>query len=700
MDKQNQLKKFPDKGNFSASSKNSLKQDQLKSKLNNINMVRQGLNNPEALKQNIAKEGIKAAANVVGGPTAGAVVEKISKTELGQKVLNKATNVIKNPLGIPGNEANGETNEEQSSNVIKFGIIGATAMGLLIAFIIVVVIVTITISPLIYMNQLMDNLGESFNNFGEELGNFLTFRGWCDDSDCTEKEKNNFYKKIDEVYIEYMENKNVELNTNLIVATLTYSDPFITNDDDNDIENLNSSELVNFKKSKRKINDLASHMVTRTNNGFELDIDSYREYLEDSFVRKFYFDNKQNKETDILVERAVEDIFTKVEMFEKLNDIKKSESLSANNINIQITNCNGDIVIDEVTLYEYLQGVLYAEGNAINSSEEFLKVMAIVAKNYLYSSNNIFSDSTSGNLRIANCKLRQLYCSVNEGCHNMEDGTTDNSDTYASGANENGQYYLNPLTNDLETLEKIKRAIDSTLNEFVVKNGKFVLTQYHSNCSNLGLVCDATINTMDQSVANEMIQQGQSYIDVLNYFYDSGISNINISNTVYPLDIKNNYITSAYGWRVHPINSCCKHHYGTDIAAPANDPIYSIADGVIVENEYNTSYGNYVIVGHGSYDETTGTYEYYSLYAHQIRKSPVKVSQRVSVGEKIGSVGSTGTSTGNHLHIEIYEIKNNIKYREDPETYFKNVELEGFVGGSLYNSLNACMKSSGKGSCN
>ena len=205
---------------------------------------------------------------------------------------------------------------------------------------------------------------------------------------------------------------------------------------------------------------------------------------------------------------------------------------------------------------------------------------------------------------------------------------------------------------------------------------------------------------MDQAKANEMIENGSSYKDVLNHFYNGNIEEVEIYVTGYPLDLEYNNVTSAYGWRVHPIDKCCRHHNGTDIGADYDANIYSIADGVVVTNVYNSSYGNYTVIGHGQLNSETGEYEYYSLYAHQIRLSTlVKVGDTVKAGQQIGDVGSTGQSTGPHLHIEIYSYVNGNKVRQDPVEYFSGIELTGQVGGTLYNSESECNSSGGVGSC-
>lgn len=104
-------------------------------------------------------------------------------------------------------------------------------------------------------------------------------------------------------------------------------------------------------------------------------------------------------------------------------------------------------------------------------------------------------------------------------------------------------------------------------------------------------------------------------------------------------------LTSNYGYRIHPISGKRKMHTGIDLAAPAGTPILAAESGTVsLVRKLGTGYGWYVVVSHGSNIST--------LYAHM---SSIIVSQGqvVSRGQKLGGVGTTGSSTGNHLHFEV-----------------------------------------------
>lgn len=108
-------------------------------------------------------------------------------------------------------------------------------------------------------------------------------------------------------------------------------------------------------------------------------------------------------------------------------------------------------------------------------------------------------------------------------------------------------------------------------------------------------------------------------------------------------------MSSPFGMRVHPITGVYKLHTGTDISASCGTPIRSARDGVVVAAGWNSAYGWRTVVSHGNVGGVLLT----TTYNHQDRLG-VEVGTRVGTGQVIGSVGSTGYSTGCHLHFELF----------------------------------------------
>lgn len=142
----------------------------------------------------------------------------------------------------------------------------------------------------------------------------------------------------------------------------------------------------------------------------------------------------------------------------------------------------------------------------------------------------------------------------------------------------------------------------------------------------------------------------------------NGGSSVGTGNLVWPSYCT--YITSRQGPRVHPITGEYKNHGGTDIGASYGSAIYAADSGKVVSSSdgWNGGWGNYVMIDHGNGMQT--------LYAHMSSRA-VSVGQTVKRGQTIGYVGSTGMSTGPHLHFEMYVNGSRI----DPQTKYPGMSF-------------------------
>ena len=134
------------------------------------------------------------------------------------------------------------------------------------------------------------------------------------------------------------------------------------------------------------------------------------------------------------------------------------------------------------------------------------------------------------------------------------------------------------------------------------------------------------------------------------------------SGIVFPLSVAAP-ITSLFGWRVHPITGDRRFHAGTDLGAPTGTPILAAAKGQVESANWLGGYGLAVVINHGSAQQ--------SLYGH-MSEIFVQPGQWVEPGTVIGRVGSTGNSTGPHLHFEVRHLTQNGWVAVDP-----GVQLQG-----------------------
>ncbi|MFN4038647.1 MAG: M23 family metallopeptidase [Erythrobacter sp.] len=133
-------------------------------------------------------------------------------------------------------------------------------------------------------------------------------------------------------------------------------------------------------------------------------------------------------------------------------------------------------------------------------------------------------------------------------------------------------------------------------------------------------------------------------------------------------------LTSSYGMRTHPVLGGTRKHSGIDLAAPTGTPVYATADGVVSRADWYSTYGLYISLEHGASLQTR--------YAHLSRLA-VAAGDVVKKGDLIGYVGSTGRSTGPHLH---YEVRvdgvavNPIPYMMADERRFAAIESSELTG--------------------
>jgi murein DD-endopeptidase MepM/ murein hydrolase activator NlpD len=172
------------------------------------------------------------------------------------------------------------------------------------------------------------------------------------------------------------------------------------------------------------------------------------------------------------------------------------------------------------------------------------------------------------------------------------------------------------------------------------------------------LMTDAT-RKMDQLV-RQIYVQSRSY-DELEKLAKSKEKMLACMPAIQPIDNKQlKGIVSGFGMRIHPIYKTMHMHTGIDFAAPIGTPVYATGDGVIEKaDNMEEGYGNHVVINHG--------FGYETLYGH-LSRIACTVGEKVKRGQIIGYVGSTGLSTGDHLHYEV--IKNGVKV--NPISYFFN----------------------------
>ena len=113
---------------------------------------------------------------------------------------------------------------------------------------------------------------------------------------------------------------------------------------------------------------------------------------------------------------------------------------------------------------------------------------------------------------------------------------------------------------------------------------------------------------------------------------------------IYP--VRGSRLSSPFGWRNDPFTGVRRHHAAVDLSAPQGTPIRAAMEGKVTITSYDRTYGNYIILTH------PGGYQ--TMYAH-LHTITAKKDQSVAQGGQIGTVGTTGYSTGPHLHFAVFK---------------------------------------------
>jgi murein DD-endopeptidase MepM/ murein hydrolase activator NlpD len=163
-----------------------------------------------------------------------------------------------------------------------------------------------------------------------------------------------------------------------------------------------------------------------------------------------------------------------------------------------------------------------------------------------------------------------------------------------------------------------------------------------------------TTQNLDK-IAKKMYIQSKSFDDVVKLANNKSVMLASIP-AIQPISNKNlKSMTSGFGYRTHPIYKTTHLHAGMDFSSPVGSPIYATGDGIVeAADNLAQGYGNHVVINHN--------YGYKTLYGHMSRFA-VKRGQKVKRGDIIGYVGTTGRSTGNHLHYEEYRNGKNVTDR-------------------------------------
>lgn len=318
--------------------------------------------------------------------------------------------------------------------------------------------------------------------------------------------------------------------------------------------------------------------------------------------------------------------------------------------NVEIT--NGDYA-GVYQFEDYVAGVVAAEVGGFNDDEVY-KAFAVAARSYLLThtneNNGTCSIENSTNFQVFRPTTNQKIIdavTATAGKILYQDGNVVSTQYDAfCWSSKDDNYYTLKQNNQKIPVDWVEQNVSSIYKNYVCNTGT---NKGHGNgMSQYGSYYLASV-------------QGYTYDKILNYYYRGNISSGNTSSSgnsapeiisgvtanaagfVMPLQ-SYSYVSCEFG---APPGIGYKPHRGTDFAAAGGTPIIAVHDGTITNRQYHNSWGNYIKI-----QNSDGTA---TLYAHMSAfKEGLSVGSAVKAGQVIGYVGSTGDSTGNHLHLEMY----------------------------------------------
>ncbi|WP_282629850.1 M23 family metallopeptidase [Empedobacter sedimenti] len=230
---------------------------------------------------------------------------------------------------------------------------------------------------------------------------------------------------------------------------------------------------------------------------------------------------------------------------------------------------------------------------------------------------------------------------------------------------------LERMESENEALHKKFKEVEVALEEIKEKDQNVYRTIYdmrvNENIDSVNSEIDNYTAEDVEKLLDKIEAESKSLNEVIR---SAGVKDANLSSMPVLKPVADKYVSrlaSGYGSRFHPILKVNKMHKGLDFAASTGTPIYATGDGSVKVSEFNSGYGNMVVLKHGN--------GYESLYAHMSR-AKVRSGQKVKRGDVIGYVGTTGLSTGAHLHYEIHKNGEPV----DPVMYFYNdVDPDDFI---------------------
>ena len=564
------------------------------------------------------------------------------------------------------------------SPLLKYFTLGT--VGISAFLIIIVVIITIIFAPIMMAQQYVEDLKNNVSIFFEKLGNAITLNGWCSDTDgsCQRKAEQKYYEQLDDTYRKYKED-GVEIDTQLITGTIFYGSTL--SDDkfqDEDVDTSNDSDLVDASDVHLgDVKTLAKNMVS----GRSIDYTKYRKYLVDTYIPKRFSDMYDEVDKEKAVEKIADEIMS---FASGKTDIATNRGKSyINNLCPEICTTDGKCY----DLETYVAGVVAGESGWYSGGtyytpnyKEQWKAQAVAARTYALAKTNWCKNpiGTTDSVQVLDTNSPQLEQIKEAISETQGQVITYEGEIFLT---EYDSFYMN--NNYHCDSEECYATYTKKGPTAELSTPMHEISSYAKWKSGYG---GGHGRGMSQFGAAYLADKGWKYEDILKYYY---VDNIELSfiggsfeageftdGLLFPLGVNSKTGTCVSAGNYYSIGN---FHGAVDIGGvnmgyskPYEEiPVIASIGGkitVINTNQWcsNTLFtnddtrlpkvagciGNNVTIL--VTDKSSQWYNYQFIYYHLDSVNPdLKLGQEVSTGEFLGYMGSTGNSTGFHLHYDI-----------------------------------------------
>lgn len=529
---------------------------------------------------------------------------------------------------IPGLGGSGNTADiaDKAMKVKKYWPIITAVAPILVWFLLAIVAIIIIMMPIMYIAEKKEEALDTIDKFI----NFITLEGWGDSETL-------FFKNLKEEYdwYETLNNKEGELDIPLIAATIHYGTIVKPESYQYDDSDKYTEYKYNDKDPVIPSNQLRSFYIVANDKVGKAD----PIYLGEKKLLGHLVDIKFTTKCLDTPPSIIEAIFTGEwdEWGELGEEARKSFE--------DFWNVLKHSLVDNVTL-------TVKKGNVIKTAQLMIEYAKQDQNKFVADIGNEFHELKHDNA------LRRLYDIVK------------NSDL----TNTCGEDQISiPIMTRFINYERYKTYLRETFLPLEPYNDCKGCVYKNADTDRQEVLIERMITEIfDQKKTYEHLKGDKGESDNINYAYVPGPPTFPI-----PLNSEGKFrISSKFGMRHHPIYNDYRMHKGIDLPRAHGQPVYSIADGEVIHagcqaNGCALGYGKYVLIQHDV--DGNGEADYYTLYAHLSVINTVK-GAKVGGGQKIGEIGSTGASTGPHLHLEIQDEKRN---PIDPEPI-----LNGIIKGN------------------